>query len=46
VLDLPDFQIKMQSEDTLAKLGPDLKEAIISYGRARAGGLPLFWLNS
>jgi hypothetical protein len=30
MLDLPSEQIEMQSEDTLTKLVPDLKEAIFS----------------
>jgi hypothetical protein len=45
MLDLPDLQIEIQSEDTLAILGRDLKEAIIFCGRAGDGGLPSFRLN-
>jgi hypothetical protein len=45
VLNILGDRIEVQSEDALAMLGPDLDLAIEFCDRARAEGLPLFWLS-
>jgi hypothetical protein len=44
VLEVLGQRVEVQSEDALAMLEPGLVEAIACCDRAKAGGLPLFWL--